>query len=124
MVDVHPDPFVGALRHLEVLRSVTHLAALLDAGHVPGFGVSSVVSSPGLDDGLGYQHLRRYVPPGSQPVVDRNSLHEVAAAADRACVPLYSGLAVAWDAEDLVWSAECGRCKCRRGPRIDKRHQT
>src|SRR5215208_8107690 len=102
MVDVHPDPLVGALRHLEVLWTVIHRAALLDAGHVPGFGVSSVVSSPGLDDGLGYQHLRRYVPPGSQPVVDRDSLHDVAAAVDRACVALYCGLAIA--GVSRIWS--------------------
>src|SRR5215218_11409039 len=125
VVDVHPDPFVGGRRYLEVLWIVTSVrAALLDTGHVPGFGDSSVVSSPGLDYRLGYQHLRRYVPPRGQPVVDRDSLHDVAAAVDRACVALYCGLAVAGGAEDLVGSADCGRCHYRLGSRIDKHHQT
>src|SRR5215211_9515737 len=125
MVDVHPDPFICGRRHLEVLWVVTSIhAALLDASHVPGFGVSSVVSSPGLDDGLGHQHLGRYVPPRGEPVVDRDSLHDVVAAIDRACVALYCGLAVAGSAEDLVRSAECTRCNYRLGPRIDKHYQT
>src|SRR5829696_9102570 len=103
VVDVHPDPFVGGRRYLEVLWIVTSIrAALLDTCHVPGFGDSSVVSSPGLDYRLGYQHLRRYVPPRGQPVVDRDSLHDVAAAVDRACVALYCGLAVA--GVSRIWS--------------------
>src|SRR5215216_7638436 len=124
MVDVHSDPFVGGRRHLEVLRSVTYLAALLDAGHIPGFGVTSIKSFPGLDDGLGYQHIRRYVPPRGQPVVDRDSLHDVAAAIDRACVAIYCGLAVAGGAEDLVGCAGRATTCSDSSPRIDKHHQT
>ena len=104
---VHPDALVGGRGHLEASRRVPHFAALLDAGHVPGPGVP-VVAPARLDDGLGHEHVRRYVPPGREPVVNRDGFHDVAAAADRVSVPLDLLLAVA------------GAPRIRSGPRTPR----